>query len=241
MNVLAVDTSSGQGSLALGRDDGWCEVVALTAEWKSTTLHTELVRLLARCGLKSGDIDGYAVASGPGTFTGLRIGLTAVKAFAEVHGKPIVPVSTLECLAVAGRNLLPDSFSGELAALLDARRGQIFGALFRIEGQDLRPVISDCVCSLSSFLERVDDALRGTLRNAQCTDVRFCATEMELFSNQIGISGWTQAAILAVPPILAGTLVRIGIERLKNGQVQSAAAAEANYVRPSDAEIFWKG
>jgi len=154
MNLLAVDTSSGQGSLALARDDGWCAVVPLTAEWKSTTLHAELARLLERHGLTSRDLDGYAVANGPGAFTGLRIGLAAVKALAEVHAKRIVTISTLEAVAEAGRELLPASFSGDLAALLDARRGQIFGALFRVEGPVLHQLIGDCVCPLRAFLER---------------------------------------------------------------------------------------
>src|SRR3990172_1829154 len=112
MNLLAVDTSSGPGSLALARDDGWCEMISLPGEWKSTTLHAEIARLLDRHSLKSRDLDGYAVANGPGTFTGLRIGLTAVKALAEVHGKPIVTISTLEVLAAAARSTLPASFMG---------------------------------------------------------------------------------------------------------------------------------
>ena len=233
MNLLAVDTSSGQGSLALARDDGWCAVVPLTAEWKSTTLHAELACLLERHGLTSRDLDGYAVANGPGAFTGLRIGLAAVKALAEVHAKRIVTISTLEAVAEAGRELLPASFSGDLAALLDARRGQIFGALFRVEGPVLHQLIGDCVCPLRAFLERVR-AIGGA-------DVRFCSTELDSFAVEIRAAGWSDQALLAVSPNLAGTLARIGIERLKQGRGLAAAAAEANYVRPSDAEIFWKG
>ena len=233
MNLLAVDTSSGQGSLALARDDGRCEVVALTAEWKSTTLHAELARLLERHRLTSRDLDGYAVANGPGAFTGLRIGLAAVKALAEVHAKRIVTISTLKVVAAAGKELLPASFSGELAALQDARRGQVFGALFRVEGQMFHQLIGDCVCSLPAFLERV--------RSAGCVDLRFCSTDLDSFAAEIRTAGWSDRALLAVSPNLAGTLARIGIERLKQGRGLEAAAAEANYVRPSDAEIFWKG
>ena len=237
MIVLAVDTSSEQGSLALARDDGWCETVALPGEWKSATLHAGMVRLLGRVDLKSGVLDGYAVANGPGTFTGLRIGLTAVKALAEVHGKPIVTISTLEVLAAAGRETLPTSFAGEIAALIDARRGQIFGALFRIEsgaeGATLGPVIPDCVCPLKTFLARV--------RAADGGDVRVCATEWILFSNELTAAGWKETSRLTVAPMLAGTLARMGIERLKQGLGLTAEAAEANYVRASDAELFWKG
>lgn len=233
MNLLAVDTSSGQGSLALARDDGWCAVASLPGEWKSTTLHAEIARLLGRHGLKSRNLDGYAVANGPGTFTGLRIGLTAVKALAEVHGKPIITVSTLEVLAATGRDTLSAQFSGGLAALLDARRGQIFGALFRTEGSALLPVIPDCVCPLKIFLERV--------RAASCKELRFCARELGMFADEISQAGWNELSHVAVSPDLAGTLARMGIERLKQGMGLTAEAAEANYVRPSDAELFWKG
>jgi tRNA threonylcarbamoyladenosine biosynthesis protein TsaB len=239
MNLLAVDTSSGQagqanqGSLALAREGGECEMVFLPGEWKSTTLHSEIAALLGLHGLRTSDLDGYAVANGPGTFTGLRIGLAAVKALAEVHRKRIVAISTLELLAAAGRDALPASFAGGLAALLDARRGQIFGALFRVEGFNLQAVIPDCVCALKAFLERV--------RAADCTDVRFCATEPNRFADEITQAGWNETSCLKVDSNLAGTLARIGIERLQQGMGVAPEAAAANYVRASDAELFWKG
>jgi tRNA threonylcarbamoyladenosine biosynthesis protein TsaB len=233
MILLAVDTSSGQGSLALAREDGWGEGASLPDEWKSATLHAAMGRLLGSQGLKIADLDGYAVASGPGTFTGLRIGLTAVKAMAEVHGQPIVTISTLEVLAAAGREALPAGFADGIAPLMDARRGQVFGALYRAEGAALRPLIPDCVGPLQHILEQV--------HAADCGVVRICATEWDLFSEAVAKAGWSDGSRIAVAPQLAGTLARIGIERLRKGEGLSAEAAEANYVRPSDAELFWKG
>jgi len=233
MILLAVETCSGQGSLALARDDGWCEPVGLPAEWKSETLHIALARLLEQHGLRSAALDGYAVASGPGPFTGLRIGLTAVKALAEVHQKPIVTISTLEVVAVAARRDLPDSFAGTLVPLLDARRGQVFGAMYRVEKNLLRRLTVDSVGSLRAFLDHV--------HSSGSSGVRFCAPQIELFAAEIVRAGWTESSLLAVPSQLAATLARMGLERLKNGEGVSAAAAEANYVRSSDAEIFWKG
>jgi tRNA threonylcarbamoyladenosine biosynthesis protein TsaB len=208
-------------------------MVQLPDAWRSATLHVEIAGLLCRNGLKTSQLDGYAVASGPGTFTGLRIGLTAVKALAEVHRKLVVPVSSLELLAVAARNTLPSSFSGSIAALLDARRGQIFGALFHVQGSALVPLIPDCVCSLQQFLERV--------RASNPQDARFCATEPETFEEQLQASGWGGHGLLTISPALAGTLAQIGLERLRLGEGVSPEAAGANYVRPSDAELFWKG
>ena len=235
MMLLAVDTSSGnagQGSLALARDDGWCEAISLPGEWKSATLHRAIAALLDRHGLKTSHLDGYAVANGPGTFTGLRIGLTAVKALAELHSKPMVTISTLEVMATAARNTLPATFAGSLAVLFDARRGQIFGALFRSATPGLVPVIPDCVCSLKQFLDRV---------RAACSELYFCSTELQSFVDDIAAAGWSPASLLAVPPNLAATLARMGIDRLRQGGGVAPEAAEANYVRRSDAELFWKG
>ena len=233
MIVLAVDTSSGQGSLALAQEDAWCDVVELPPEWKSTTLHGEIARLLEQRGLHSREVGGYAVANGPGPFTGLRVGLTAVKGLAEAHGRPVLPVSTLEVLATAARSQLSPSYSGVLAPLLDARRGQVFGALFAAEGEALRPLGEESVGSLASFLERVRASMPAL--------VRFCATEREPFAQEIVKAGWSESFLLRVPPCLAGTLARMGLRRLKEGRGVPAEQVDANYVRPSDAELFWKG
>src|SRR3970040_2354115 len=155
MIVLAVATSSGQGSLALTQEGGWCDGIELPPEWKSTTLHGQIARLLEQRGLHSREISGYAVANGPGPFTGLRVGLTAVKGLAEAHAKPVLTISTLEALAEAARARLPPTYSGLLAHLLDARRGQIFGALFATGGEWLQPLCEESVGSLDSFLKRV--------------------------------------------------------------------------------------
>jgi tRNA threonylcarbamoyladenosine biosynthesis protein TsaB len=231
MLLLAVDTASGQGSLALARDDGWNDVVALTSEWTSTSLHVELAAMLARNRLTLADVDGYAATGGPGGFTGVRLGLTAVKGLAEVDQKPVVAVSTLEVVASAARSMLPALFAGRIAALLDARRGQVFGALYDFSEATVRPVIPDCVCSLQDFLERV--------REKRSRELHFCSTEMELFYDELAAAGWPAPHHIAVAPALAATLARIGLARLQRGEGVPAADVDANYIRPSDAELFW--
>lgn len=233
MMVLAVDTCSGQGSLALAREDGWSEVVGLPEEWKSATLHGEIASLLSRQGLRSHQISGYAVTNGPGPFTALRIGLTAVKGLAEAHGRPLLGISTLEVLAAAARAQLPPSFSGALAPLLDARRGQVFGALYRVEGETLHPVIKESVGSLPSLLERIPAS--------SPSPVRFCGAHLDPFTQEIVAAGWDASLLISVSPCLAGTLAHLAVSRLQRGEGVPAGQADANYVRPSDAELFWKG
>src|ERR1700690_3230390 len=127
MFLLAIDTSGKHGSLALeqGALDGSCnvlEVVPLEGGTFSAQLIPQVASLLARHGRTKQDTGAFAAASGPGSFTGLRVGLAAVKALAEVLHKPIVAVSLLEAVAVASRA------RGKTIAALDAGRNEIYAA-----------------------------------------------------------------------------------------------------------------
>ena len=232
MVILAVDTCLEPGSLALQEEDSPPEVVPLPPGWRSTTVQEAMALLLARHGLTTRDIAGYGVTTGPGSFTGVRIGLTVVKALAEVHNKPIVAVSTLEMLAAAVREANPGNPSAALAPILDARRGQIFGAVYQAEDDGFQPIVEARVCSLRSFLEQI--------RGRELPDLRFCGTNLAPFLAEIEEAGWDAAAVLRVSPSLAGVLAQITVARLNKGLGVSALAVDANYVRASDAELFWK-
>ena len=110
-------------------------------------VYSEIESLLADHGYRLPDVDIWAPASGPGSFTGVRIGLTAAKALAEVTGRPAVPISNLEALAFAG--------SGDLrAAVMDARRGQVFTALYDAA---VSPILEPSVETWPEFLIRLED------------------------------------------------------------------------------------
>ena len=123
--LIAVDTSGKHGSvgMARGNPDGSCdvlEVVPLAGGMFSAQLIPQIVGLLAKHRLHKGEVGGFAVASGPGSFTGLRVGLAAIKALAEVTGKPIAAVSLLEALAVV------EGGDGRVLTALDAGRGEAY-------------------------------------------------------------------------------------------------------------------
>src|ERR1700722_6722119 len=134
MLILAIDTSTRTGSAAILRDS---QILAEVSGYEETPysnrLFLDIVALQEKANFSIDQVDVFAVASGPGSFTGLRVGLTAVKEWAEVNGKPIAAISGLETIAyesLAGG--VPDAVSASfIAPFLDARRGQIFGTVYR--------------------------------------------------------------------------------------------------------------
>jgi tRNA threonylcarbamoyladenosine biosynthesis protein TsaB len=124
LKILAIDTTSEQGSIAITEGDLVVEEVALeSGDGYGHVLFGAIENLLERNGLRLADIDGFASASGPGTFTGVRVGLTAIKGFAEAMGRKVIAVSNLKAIALAG------TFEFR-APVLDARRGDIYGAVY---------------------------------------------------------------------------------------------------------------
>ena len=125
MLLLAADTSGRHGSIALaqcGPEDecNLIDIVPLSGGTFSAQLVPQIAALLHKHGYTKKDIGAFAVASGPGSFTGLRVGLAAIKAFAEVLRKPIAAVSLLEAVAISGGS------RGKVTAVLDAGRGEVF-------------------------------------------------------------------------------------------------------------------
>jgi tRNA threonylcarbamoyladenosine biosynthesis protein TsaB len=122
--VLALDTTSEQGSLAIARDGQLLGEVAVSApDGFGHILFGEIGMLLQRHSLLLRDIDCFAAASGPGSFTGVRVGLTAVKGFAHAANRKVVAVPNLQAVAWFGTSKLR-------AAWVDARRGEIYGAVY---------------------------------------------------------------------------------------------------------------
>lgn len=124
MYILALDTTGEQGSLALARDGELIEEVAVHApNGFGHILFAEIEGLLARHDVALNEIDCFAAAGGPGSFTGVRVGLTAVKGFADATDRKVVGVSNLQAVAWFG--------SSELrAAWVDARREEVYGAVY---------------------------------------------------------------------------------------------------------------
>src|SRR3984957_601382 len=125
MTILAIDTTSRLGSIAITDGERVVEEVVLEpCDGFDHVLFGEIQSLLARNNLKLAAIDGFASASGPGTFTGVRVGLTAVKGLAEAMSRKVAAVSNLKAMADFGTRELR-------APWIDARRGEIYGAVYK--------------------------------------------------------------------------------------------------------------
>ena len=132
MTVLSIDTTTRTGSAAIVRSgEVLAELCGDPAITHGQRLPGDLVRLVAQAGVSLSDLDLLAVAAGPGSFTGLRVGIAAMQGLAMATGKPIVPVSTLEALA----GLAAEAGGDLVAPWVDAQRGEVFAALYENGGQ----------------------------------------------------------------------------------------------------------
>jgi tRNA threonylcarbamoyladenosine biosynthesis protein TsaB len=223
MLLLVTDTSGKQGSVALARaeerdrnDVKVIEVAFLAGGMFSAQLVPQIAALLAKHRLSKADIDAFIVVSGPGSFTGLRVGLAAIKALAEILKKPIVPVSLLEILAIASRA------QGKAAAVLDAGRGGVYFGAYEIVGE-LVQVLQEQLLSKSEFLSAARESTIVTPNSTLAAAAR-----------EAGL------AVLIVDPPGPETITRLGLRKLRAGETVSPEQLEANYMRRSDAEMFVK-
>jgi tRNA threonylcarbamoyladenosine biosynthesis protein TsaB len=230
--VLAIDTCDGDGSVAVLRDNALLEVAAhQSTEEYSSWLLPAVANLLKGAGLSMRDVDAYAVAAGPGSFTGLRVGLTTVKAWSEVYGKSIAAVSRLEAMAVEADGVRP-----YVAAFVDARRGQVFGALYRRNSTELERIGEEMVIPPGRFVEWASE-LSASRSISWVSKDRDCA----LGELAVNVREMRQETVQAVSAVLAPAIGRLGWARLASGKTTDALSLDANYVRRSDAEIFSEG
>ena len=224
MLILAIDTSWKHGSLALARGDGrsfeLLETASLTGGAFSSELVPQIAAALARRNLRKQEIDGFAAVSGPGSFTGLRVGLAAIKGLAEVLKKPIAIVSVLESLAIAS------GVNGRVFAALDAQRGEVFLGEYNVQLETLQgtSLREESLLTREAFLAALPTGATVVTPDASIAALALPAG----------------ATLLQIERPGAEAIARIGLRKILAGQTVAADALDANYVRRSDAEIFSK-
>jgi len=192
------------------------EIASLVGGTFSAQLIPQIAELLSSNGFMKTAIGAFAVVSGPGSFTGLRIGLAAVKALAEVLGKPIAPVSLLEVCVVAS------AAQGRVMSALDAGRSEVYVGEYEIPAR-AGQVPRESILSRTEFLAQ---AKGWTV-----------VTPDSVLAEAARAAGLT---VSALEPISAADVARLGWRKIQSGETAGPEQLEANYIRRTDAEMLDK-
>ena len=247
MLILGIDTSGRQGSVALlgvqDRPQGGqlltLECAPLGGGQYSEVLVSAIAALLLRHGLQKRSLALIAVASGPGSFTGLRVAIATAKGLAEALAIPVVPVSVLEAI------LLASGAQGRAVAAIDAQRGEVFFGEFSVLGEsspaaagpapNIPENLREGIASFADFVSALasaspppkvftpDEGLAGRLRDSAIRDSAIHDSAIEV-------------ALVTRPS--AQDIARIAHRKFLAGVRADVATLDANYLRRSDAEIF---
>jgi tRNA threonylcarbamoyladenosine biosynthesis protein TsaB len=222
MRVLGIDTATWTASVGVVADD---EVLAERSLAGSPTHGLSLVPLieatLSDARLRLSDVHGLAVSIGPGSFTGLRVGLSTAKGLAFACAVPLVGVATLEALALAA-----ETRDGFVCPMLDARKSEVYTALFRMEHGTPAEVVPACAVELRAWLPRLAQP---------CVFVG--DAEPLLREHPLLPAGATVLPFARFHP--RGSIVaRLGAPLLHRGAANSEL--EPLYIRPSEAELKWR-
>lgn len=244
MLILAIETSGKDGGAALARGDSdqfeLLGEAVIGAGHYSAELMPRIVALLENSGISKQQIEGFAVATGPGSFTGLRVGIATVKGLADTLGRPVAGVSVLEVIATSARDCWlqlanADHRAGKrplerehVVALLDAGRGEVYAGIYETglaaagkmalkrefitKLKELQPNLAEFAAE-PWMIATSDDKLASTLQDQ---DIR----------------------VTVVPRPGARDIARQGLRKLSRGETVAVAELDANYIRRSDAEIF---
>ncbi|NJD55764.1 MAG: tRNA (adenosine(37)-N6)-threonylcarbamoyltransferase complex dimerization subunit type 1 TsaB [Nitrospirae bacterium] len=225
MKILAIETSTMLGGVAIADEGGLIAEVRLNVR----TTHSERLMTAVDYALQQSDmalagIDAVAVASGPGSFTGLRIGLSTAKGLCYAADKPLVLVPTLEAFAWN----FP-CCAHPVCIMLDARKGEVYAAKFQWERDKFTTLVS-------AVSTRPEDFLR------ECRGPIVLAGEGVLRYRELIVSALGERAVIAPSPAMVpspSNVARLGLQKALCSEFADAAAAEPVYVRRSEAEVQW--
>jgi tRNA threonylcarbamoyladenosine biosynthesis protein TsaB len=234
--TLAIDTCDARGSVCLLDELGAAKtVVHDSGEDYSVWLLPAVEQALSACGRSFSDVALYAATAGPGSFTGIRVALTTVKAWNEVFGVPIAAVSRLEALA---RQASRVSTARDLVvACVDAGRGQVYAGMFRREGEMLTRVGDEAVFAAGELIEAAVAAAAGEL------GISWVALDPAVLT---GAAAWESRAqrsecVQQVSGIMAPAVAQLARVMATENRLTDALHLDANYIRRPDAEVKWKG
>jgi tRNA threonylcarbamoyladenosine biosynthesis protein TsaB len=225
--ILALDTSSKVTSLAVANGERLLRSIAeIQDEKRSETLWSDIKSLLEGLEKTIADVAVFGVCTGPGGFTGLRVGITAVKGFSAATNKPIVGVTSLEATAVAAR------VTGLVCVLVNAYKREVYSELFSVEGEGLAQSMNEpMVSSYTAALERVSDINDLSITGDAVEPGK------EIISEFVASRKKDNWAVKESQCELAAAIVKVAYLRSGRQEFDSSNSVRACYVRPSEAEI----
>lgn len=223
MKLLAIDTATLVASVAVV-DDGRVLAACERAVSTHSDVLLELIdAALGEAGLRVRDVDGVAVGAGPGSFTGLRIGLATAKGLCFAEDKPLYVASSLAALALdAGPT------DGVVGAVIDAKKDEVFVACFDREGETLRAVSDERVMRPAQLAAFVHEVASGRA-------VSLLGTGAQAYPDACAAAGTVLAGARATPS--AASIARLA---QAGGKPADIASAAPTYIRLSEAELKWR-
>lgn len=226
MHILGIETSTKTGSVAIVSGQGVVAQYSLNVEvTHSERLMATVDRVMRDTGLTMADMDAYAVATGPGSFTGLRIGLATVKGLALATNRPVAGVPTLLALAwnlpYAGLPVCP---------LLDARKNEVYAALYEFRGAELIQVMPETAIPIQKLAE------------ASAGRILFTGEASLLYRDEIERQFGERALFAPVAAIIpsAATVAGVGLAMIAGGSRVDPDNLTPLYVRRPEAEVAWE-
>lgn len=227
MKILGIDTSTPCGSIGLiDNDSVIAEYLLNIPITHSERLLDAIDHVLKQAGCPIVDLDGWAISLGPGSFTGLRIGVSAIKGLAFATQKPVAGIPTLDALA---SNISPTPHL--ICPILDARKGEIYTAFYRYgEGYVLRQLSPYQALSPQDLVKRIEG------------ETIFLGSGVKTYGDYL--RNTLSALAIFVPDPLnlpyGSVIAGIGLEKIGKNEVLNLSTFTPIYVRASEAEIKWK-
>jgi tRNA threonylcarbamoyladenosine biosynthesis protein TsaB len=225
--ILALDTSSRATRIAVSSGETLLRSIDVPADEKrSENLWSDVQSLLTQLDMSIGDVDVFCVCIGPGSFTGLRVGMAAIKGFSAAANKPIVGITSLEAAAFAAS---PALF---VCSMVTAYKGDVYSQMFSFGGDGV-PIAQNApmVSTFDKALERVADVNELVLAGdgVEGGVERSMSNDQQLTQQKRAIKGTDHN--------LAEDLARLAFLKIARGEVETAESLKACYVRPAEAEI----
>ncbi len=225
--LLAVDTATEICGIALAVDGRiQAELMLSRGITHTQSVLSAIDALLAITGLTAGDLDAYAVTRGPGSFTGLRIGISTVKGLAFATEKPMVGISTLAVLA----HQAPGS-ADLICPMMDARRNEVYWTLYRREKDGLKAIMAERVGPAAEVADAIQEPCQ------------FIGNGVPVYRSvlQQKLTHPAQWAGSAANDLRPAVLAQQAWQQLQEGKTADPRTFEPVYLRKSDAELHWKG